>query len=188
MKKKLAGPDAICRSVCPASSQSEIKQNNKAILVIDVYAEQKEKEIDNICSVLKSNSQCPAFIFEYDFDMDTWKPCDSAHKPKFNEKILDAAGPGAIKMFKNYIDAFFSTNLADTLRKMGVDTVLVSGFRWNVCVQESAASALEQKFGVISSPELMYGEFQNDTESLSFFKSKTIFCNSIKEINSLLAK
>ena len=30
--------------------------------------------------------------------------------------------------------------------------------------------------------ELMYREFQNDTESLSFFKSKTIFCNSIEGI------
>ncbi len=152
-------------------------KHNKAILVIDVFAEHKEREIENICKVIKDNPQCPVFIFGYHYN--------SGIVPEINEKILSAAEPDAIKMFKKNISAFSWTGLKDSLYKRGIDTLLVSGFVWNGCVKYTAEDAIEENFAVISSPKLMYGsEFRG--EGAEFYKSKTIFCNSIEKVNKFL--
>lgn len=56
--------------------------------------------------------------------------------------------PGAadIIVTKQYASAFFGTSLAATLRSMGVDTVLVTGFSTSGCVRASALDALQHGF------------------------------------------
>ena len=47
---------------------------------------------------------------------------------------------------KQYASAFFGTSLAATLRAMGVDTVMVTGFSTSGCVRASAVDALQHGF------------------------------------------
>lgn len=51
-----------------------------------------------------------------------------------------------IVVTKQYASAFFGTSLAATLRSMGVDTVLVTGFSTSGCVRASALDALQHGF------------------------------------------
>ncbi len=157
--------------------QKNNSKHNKAILVIDVFAEHKEKEIEYICRVIKDNPQCPVFIFGYHYN--------SGIVPEINEKILNSAGPDAVKMIKKNISAFNWTGLKDSLDKRGIDTLLVSGFVWNGCVKYTAEDAIAEKFTIISSPKVMYGgKFKGD--AVKFYKFQTIFCNSIKKVNKFL--
>jgi maleamate amidohydrolase len=47
---------------------------------------------------------------------------------------------------KQYASAFFGTSLAATLRSMGVDTVMVTGFSTSGCVRASTLDALQHGF------------------------------------------
>lgn len=47
---------------------------------------------------------------------------------------------------KQYASAFFGTSLAATLRSMGVDTVLITGFSTSGCVRATALDALQHGF------------------------------------------
>jgi maleamate amidohydrolase len=51
-------------------------------------------------------------------------------------------GAGDIVLTKQYPSAFFGTPLASTLRTMGVDTLLITGFSTSGCVRASALDAL----------------------------------------------
>ena len=53
---------------------------------------------------------------------------------------------GDIVVTKQYASAFFGTSLAATLRAMGVDTILVTGFSTSGCVRASALDALQNGF------------------------------------------
>jgi maleamate amidohydrolase len=54
--------------------------------------------------------------------------------------------PGEVVVAKQYPSAFFGTSLASTLRAMGVDTVLLTGFSTSGCVRASALDALQHGF------------------------------------------
>lgn len=60
----------------------------------------------------------------------------------------DTLQPGCddIVVTKQYASAFFGTSLAATLRSMGVDTVLITGFSTSGCVRASALDALQHGF------------------------------------------
>jgi maleamate amidohydrolase len=51
-----------------------------------------------------------------------------------------------IVVTKQYASAFFGTSLAATLRSLGVDTVLVTGFSTSGCVRASTLDALQNGF------------------------------------------
>ena len=51
-----------------------------------------------------------------------------------------------IVVTKQYASAFFGTSLAATLRAMGVDTVLITGFSTSGCVRASALDVLQNGF------------------------------------------
>lgn len=55
-------------------------------------------------------------------------------------------GPQDIVVTKQYASAFFGTSLAATLRSLGVDTVLVTGFSTSGCVRASTLDALQNGF------------------------------------------
>ncbi|WP_370614867.1 isochorismatase family protein [Mumia qirimensis] len=57
-----------------------------------------------------------------------------------------APAPGELVVTKQYASAFFGTSLASTLRTMGVDSVLVTGFSTSGCVRASATDALQHGF------------------------------------------
>jgi len=54
--------------------------------------------------------------------------------------------PGDMVLSKQYPSAFFGTPLASTLRALGVDTILVTGFSTSGCVRASALDALQNGF------------------------------------------
>jgi maleamate amidohydrolase len=58
----------------------------------------------------------------------------------FTEKL--APEPGDIVVTKEFPSAFFGTNLADQLRALEVDTVLVAGLTTSGCVRATALDAL----------------------------------------------
>jgi maleamate amidohydrolase len=54
--------------------------------------------------------------------------------------------PGELVVTKQYASAFFGTSLASTLRAMGIDTVMITGFSTSGCVRASALDALQHGF------------------------------------------
>lgn len=55
-------------------------------------------------------------------------------------------GPADVVVTKQYASAFFGTSLASTLRSVGVDTLLITGFSTSGCVRASAVDALQHGF------------------------------------------
>lgn len=53
---------------------------------------------------------------------------------------------GELVITKQYASAFFGTSLASTLRAMGIDTLLITGFSTSGCVRASALDALQHGF------------------------------------------
>ncbi|CAN5299309.1 N-carbamoylsarcosine amidohydrolase [soil metagenome] len=62
----------------------------------------------------------------------------------FHEDLRPRAGDMVVS--KQYPSAFFGTPLASTLRAMGVDTVLITGFSTSGCVRATALDALQHGF------------------------------------------
>lgn len=54
--------------------------------------------------------------------------------------------PTDVVVTKQYASAFFGTSLATTLRTMGIDTLLITGFSTSGCVRASALDALQNGF------------------------------------------
>ena len=54
---------------------------------------------------------------------------------------------------KDHASAFFGTSLADDLRALGVDTVVLGGFSTSGCVRASALDALQHDFVPVVVPE-----------------------------------
>jgi maleamate amidohydrolase len=57
-----------------------------------------------------------------------------------------APSAGELVVTKQYASAFFGTSLASTLRTLGVDTVVLTGFSTSGCVRASAVDALQHGF------------------------------------------
>ena len=53
---------------------------------------------------------------------------------------------GELVVTKQYASAFYGTSLASTLRAMGIDTLLITGFSTSGCVRASALDALQNGF------------------------------------------
>lgn len=54
--------------------------------------------------------------------------------------------PTELVVTKQYPSAFFATGLDETLRKLGVDTLVIAGFSTSGCVRASAVDALQHGF------------------------------------------
>lgn len=54
--------------------------------------------------------------------------------------------PGDLVITKQYASAFFATGLADKLRALGVDTLLITGYSTSGCVRATALDALQSGF------------------------------------------
>lgn len=63
-------------------------------------------------------------------------------------EFVEGHGPyaGEVVVTKQYASAFFGTSLASTLRGLGVDTLVVSGFSTSGCVRASGVDAIQHGF------------------------------------------
>ena len=60
-----------------------------------------------------------------------------------------APEPGDLVIEKQASDAFYATELGETLRQLGVDTVMLTGMQTEYCVDTTARSALSHEFNVM---------------------------------------
>ncbi len=63
---------------------------------------------------------------------------------RFPESLMP--GPNDLIVTKQYASAFFGTGLAETLRTMGVDTLVITGLSTSGCVRATALDALQSGF------------------------------------------
>lgn len=63
---------------------------------------------------------------------------------EFSPRLLPL--PNEVVVTKQYPSAFFGTSLASTLRTMGIDTVILTGFSTSGCVRASTLDALQNGF------------------------------------------
>lgn len=64
----------------------------------------------------------------------------------FHQRLNVLEGPASFTINKNTYSAFFGTPLDAELRKLGVDTVILTGTQTHVCVKHSAAHAMMHGF------------------------------------------
>jgi len=78
-----------------------------------------------------------------------------------------------IEVIKTRGNAFLRTNLDETLRQRGVDTVVVTGYSTNRCVGITAAEALERDFEVLLAGDSILGAAPDRAETmLSFLRDE----------------
>ena len=71
-----------------------------------------------------------------------------------------------IEVIKTRGNSFLRTNLEETLRQRGVDTVVVTGYSTNRCVGITAAEALERDFNVFLAGDSILGADPDRAEAM----------------------
>ena len=71
-----------------------------------------------------------------------------------------------IEVIKTRGNSFLRTNLEETLRQRGVDTVVVTGYSTNRCVGITAAEALERDFDVLLAGDSILGADPDRAETM----------------------
>jgi nicotinamidase-related amidase len=92
--------------------------------------------------------------------------------------------PGDIVMEKNKDSGFFDTDLDDTLRELGVDTLIITGMQTQICVQTTAADAFFRGYNVIVPPDGVVSARPEDQQrALDWLGS---YCASIVAFDDLI--
>ena len=120
------------------------------IAVVAVDAQVRHKKNHNICKVLSAAEEAGAhrMLFRYVVKGRMTEP--------IAESVIDAAGKGAKEYNKYDADAF--PRLDKLLRKREVSTVVLCGYHKYYCVHQTAQSALDHRYQVITAPDLLIGE------------------------------
>ncbi len=71
------------------------------------------------------------------------------HQPGWSIHPAIAPEPGDLVIEKQASDAFYKTELEETLRSLGIDTVMLAGMQTEYCVDATARSALSHEFNVL---------------------------------------
>ncbi len=80
-------------------------------------------------------------------------------------RIIDAIRhPSDLVVVKGRDSGFYETALDDTLRKLGVKTVVVTGLQTHVCVQTTAADAFFRGYNVWVPDDCVFSPTTEDTE------------------------
>ncbi|WP_303900353.1 isochorismatase family protein [Anaerotruncus colihominis] len=84
-----------------------------------------------------------------DSELEIWK--EHAMEGTWGAEIIKelAPKPQDYVVKKGYFNAFFQTNLQQTLNKLGVDTIIMVGWRTHVCVAQTVIEAFNQGYQVI---------------------------------------
>ncbi|MGQ0515015.1 isochorismatase family cysteine hydrolase, partial [Bacillus sp. D-CC] len=69
-----------------------------------------------------------------------------------------------IIMEKNKDSGFFETNLDETLKKLGVDTIIITGMQTQICVQTTAADGFFRGYNVIVPEDAVVSAKAEDKE------------------------
>ncbi|HMJ32531.1 MAG TPA: isochorismatase family cysteine hydrolase [Baekduia sp.] len=100
-------------------------------------------------------------------------------------RILDQfLAPTDVVMEKNKDSGFFETDLDDTLKRLGVDTVIITGMQTQICVQTTAADAFFRGFKVIVPPDGVVSAREEDQQrALDWLGS---YCATILPFDELI--
>ena len=81
-------------------------------------------------------------------------------------------------ILKKRFSAFFGTDLSDLLKKMGIDTVIISGINTMTCVRVTAIDAYQYDFSVILATDCVYAydleQHDNSLKYLQYSVSKAM--------------
>lgn len=72
-------------------------------------------------------------------------------------EVSEAAGSGALRIYKKTLDAFKEPDLETILGAYDVDTLIIGGWIRHICVMATAAEALKRGFSVMTSDEILFG-------------------------------
>lgn len=87
--------------------------------------------------------------YPFDRELKLWGPHAMADSAE-SEIIEDLRPPpGSIVLYKRSYSGFRDTGLANILRDLGVDTVLLTGIHTHICVLHTAIDAFYERFDVI---------------------------------------
>ncbi|MBP3972351.1 cysteine hydrolase [Bacillus sp. WL1] len=94
-----------------------------------------------------------------------------------------------IIMEKNKDSGFFETNLDETLKKLGVDTIIITGMQTQICVQTTAADGFFRGYNVIVPEDAVVSAKAEDKErALKWLGSYCAKIMSIEEICNSISK
>lgn len=105
-------------------------------------------------------------------------------------RIIDSiCAPSDLIVVKGRDSGFFNNNLDETLQKLGVKTVIVTGLQTHVCVQTTAADAFFRGYNVWVPEDCVFAPSTDDTtRALEWLASYCATVAPSAEILSLLAK
>lgn len=105
-------------------------------------------------------------------------------------RIIDSiCAPSDLIVVKGRDSGFFNNNLDETLQKLGVKTVIVTGLQTHVCVQTTAADAFFRGYNVWVPEDCVFAPSADDTtRALEWLASYCATVAPSAEILSLLAK
>lgn len=84
-----------------------------------------------------------------DPELEIWP--DHCLEGTWGAQIIDrlAPAPEDYVLKKNYFNAFIGTRLQDTLKKLGTETIIFTGWRTHVCVAQTAIEAFQRGYRVM---------------------------------------
>ncbi|WP_080316511.1 isochorismatase family cysteine hydrolase [Bacillus anthracis] len=88
-----------------------------------------------------------------------------------------------IIMEKNKDSGFFETNLDETLKKLGVDTIIITGMQTQICVQTTAADGFFRGYNVIVPEDAVVSAKDEDKERA--LKWLGLYCAKIMSIEEI---
>lgn len=106
-----------------------------------------------------------------------------------NQIISSIYHPSDLIVVKGRDSGFFNNNLDETLQKLNVKTVIVTGLQTHVCVQTTAADAFFRGYNVWVPDDCVFAPSTDDTNrALEWLSSYCATIASSTEILSLLGK
>ena len=85
----------------------------------------------------------PIWLIEFNPALGTPKYAECIHHVT-NTQIAQAAGEGARRLRKPYLNAFMGTTLQDELKEAGVETIVLMGQHTNSCVRSTAIGGTDE--------------------------------------------
>lgn len=103
-----------------------------------------------------------------------------------NRLIEDVVHPSDLVMVKGRDSGFYETKLDETLRELGVKTVVVTGLQTHVCVQTTAADAFFRGYKIWVPEDCVFSPKPEDTKrSLEWLAD---YCATIAPSSEILAR
>lgn len=160
-----------------------------ALLVIDIQNEffnlnqaasdslKAAIECVNVAIDLFRKKNLPIIIIQHKSEDEGLVPCKAGFEVPATVKLE----PQDMRIVKTYGNSFTKTGLAEKLRKIGVDTVIVTGFCAEYCVLSTYRGAQDFDF----TPIILKGSLASDNaEHIRFVEeiTETISCGALKTL------